>query len=167
MGSRALGALEKVNLWVGKWAGFITLIVMVACVIEVVARFAFNRPTHWAYEFEQLSFAIYYILIGGFVLIHKGHVAIEILYMRFGPRTQLLIDVLLTYPFLLITSAGLAYMGWDVAWDSMRIWEHTYTSWAPPIWPVKLAVPVGSALLALQVLVNYARRISELRGGLR
>jgi len=165
MGVRALNIIDKLNQFVGRWTSYITLAVMGGCVIEVVCRFVFNKPTRWAYEFEQLSFAIFYILIGGYVLYLRGHVSIEILYARFGPRIRAFLDLCLTYPLLLIMSVGLAYIGLNFAVESMEIWEHSYTSWAPPIWPTKLALPIGSTLLALQVLANYIRRIIEVGRG--
>lgn len=155
--------MERINDWTGKIVRYIVLATMMACVVEVVARYFFDRPTIWAYEFEQLTCAIIYILIGGFVLYHRGHVRVEVIYVKLRPKAQSFVDLFLSYPLMLIMSMGLTYFGALHAIDSMKIWEHTYTSWAPPIWPVKLMIPIGSILLALQVVSDFMRRIASLR----
>ena len=39
-------------------------------------------------------------------------------------------------------------------------WEPTYSAWNPPVWPVKLAIPVGTGLLALQGLAKLLEDIA-------
>jgi TRAP-type mannitol/chloroaromatic compound transport system permease small subunit len=155
--------VDKINDWTGRVVRYIVLAIVGACVVEVVARYFFDSPTIWAYEFEQLTCAILYILIGGYVLFQKGHVRVEVIYVKLSPKTQSYIDLFLSYPLMFIMSMGLTYFGSLHAFDSIRIWEHTYTSWAPPIWPVKLMIPIGSILLALQVISDFIRRISSIR----
>jgi TRAP-type mannitol/chloroaromatic compound transport system permease small subunit len=161
---RTLAVVDAINDRVGRAVSYLVLATMGACVIEVVARYVFNRPTIWAYEFEQLTCAVLYILVGGFVLYHDGHVRIEVLYAKFGHKLQAFIDVVLCYPLLLLMAGGFTYVGVIFAWESIVIWEHSYTSWGPPLWPVKLMLPLGSLLLTFQVAANYLRRIMALTG---
>ena len=47
-----------------------------------------------------------------------------------------------------------------MARESISSWESSYSAWNPPIWPVKLAIPVGTALLVLQGLVKLLEDIA-------
>ena len=42
----------------------------------------------------------------------------------------------------------------------MSSWETSYSAWNPPIWPVKLAIPIGTGLLVLQGLVKLLEDIA-------
>jgi len=44
-----------------------------------------------------------------------------------------------------------------MAWASIQQGETTGTPWSPPIWPVKLAIPVAGLLLLLQGIANLLR----------
>lgn len=167
MGIKILTIIDWINEWVGRATTYLILAVMGATVIEVVCRYVFNRPTIWAYEFEQLSLAVVYILVGGYVLYHRGHVAVDVLYIKLSPRTKTVIDMALSFPLMLIMAGVLAYTGTLYARDSMKLWEHTYSSWSPPIWPVKLMIPIGSSLLVLQLIADFTRRLITLRSGSR
>lgn len=160
MNREILETVDTINNCTGKITGYVILTTMGACVIEVIARYIFNKPTIWAYEFETLSCAIVYIMVGGYVLLHKGHVRIEVVYDRLSPKVRSFIDIAISYPLLLFMSAIYTYVGVIFAIDSIKITEHSYTSWGPPLWPVKLFLPVGCFLLFIQVLVGYLRLLS-------
>ena len=52
--------------------------------------------------------------------------------------------------------SAIAY-GWEMAWASIQQGETTGTPWNPPIWPVKLAIPLAGLLLLLQGVANLLR----------
>ena len=53
---------------------------------EVVARYMFNSPTSWATEATTMLFVAYTILSGGYLLLHRGHIKVDIFYQQFSPR---------------------------------------------------------------------------------
>ena len=63
-----------------------------------------------------------------------------------------------TLSTIFVLYAGtLVWIGWDMAWASIQQGETTGTPWNPPIWPVKLAIPVAGLLLLLQGIANLLR----------
>ena len=40
---------------------------------------------------------------------------------------------------------------------SMKMVEHSPSQWGPPIWIIKMALPVGASLLALQCIAEIIR----------
>jgi TRAP-type mannitol/chloroaromatic compound transport system permease small subunit len=51
----------------------------------------------------------------------------------------------------------MTYTGWFFYWDSQKMWEVSFTDWAPPLYPVKFTVFLGSLLLLGQGAANFAR----------
>ena len=52
---------------------------------------------------------------------------------------------------------ALIWIGTQMAWTSYLQSETTSTPWDPPIWPVKMAIPIAGLLLMLQGIVNLLR----------
>ena len=148
--------MDRLNDWCGWLVGLQILFVVGVIVYEVILRYGFGAPTLWANEVMIYLTAVAYLLGGGYALLHRRHVAVDVLYARFSPRTRARLD-LVTLIFFLFYLGTLIWAGWLWAWDSMKLGETTGTPWNPPIWPVKLAIPVAAALVLLQGIANVIR----------
>jgi TRAP-type mannitol/chloroaromatic compound transport system permease small subunit len=122
----------------------------------VVMRYFFNSPTVWAYELSGWLLGPLWLLGGAYVLLHDEHVRLDILYKRFTPRKRAIIDLVTFTLFLFYCSLILIY-GWDYFLYSFAKNEHSLTVWGPPIWPLKLMIPVGAAFILLQGIAKYIR----------
>jgi TRAP-type mannitol/chloroaromatic compound transport system permease small subunit len=49
--------------------------------------------------------------------------------------------------------------GYRFAADSVNFDEHSFTEWGIQYWPVKLAIPIGAALLLLQGLSKLIKDV--------
>ena len=54
---------------------------------------------------------------------------------------------------------ALVWVGSEMAWSSFLQSEGTGTPWNPPIWPVKMAIPIAGLLLLLQGIANLVREL--------
>lgn len=149
-------AVDATNNWVGLIAGCSIILVTFAVVWEVVAR-AFGQPTIWSNESSIYISAATYLIAGGYGLLYNRHVRIDVLYGWLSERTQTRLDVL-TLLFTLGYAGALIWVGGKDFYTAFSQGETTGTPWNPPIWPVKLAIPVAGTLIALQVIVNTLRR---------
>lgn len=86
----------------------------------------------------------------GWTLKHNGHVRVDVLYGRLSKRAQLWIDLLGTLFFLLPMVGLVLWLSWPIVMESLRIREMSPDAGGLPRWPIKLAVPIGLVLLALQ-----------------
>ena len=161
---RLADKIDSINNWIGKTISVIILVTVAATVIEVIARYLFNSPTSWAYEVEMFTCGIVYVFVGAYVLLHNGHVGVDMIYNRLNLKWQLWINLIVVYPLILIMTLVLVYIGWDFAWTSFVTAERSYTSWAPLLWPVKISLPIGSALMVLQVISKILRDVNKLKG---
>jgi len=155
---KALSIAESLNQWMGQILGSFFYVLMVIMIYEVIARYVFDAPTNWAYELCVFFFSVACLLGGGYLLLHKAHINIDILYNHLSPRGRAIID-LCSAPFFFIFIAILLWQGTIFFWNSLSYWEHSTTVWAPPLYPIKLALPVGAALIFLQGLVKFIKDI--------
>lgn len=146
----------RVNEWVGRVAGLLIVGVVVVILREVVARGAFNAPSVWADESMTYLAGLAYALGGGYTLLHRKHVLVDLVYQpvaRRGGGLKKLFDVV---GFVLFATycATLIWYGAKLGLESLAVHEGSGTLWNPPIWPLKMAIPVAGALLLLQGIAN-------------
>lgn len=158
---------EKIDIWVSKLGEIVSIILLItvaATVIEVISRYFFNSPTAWAYEIEMFTCGVLYVLVGAYVLQKDGHVGVDMFYRNMPRKWQLIMNILVIYPLILVMMVLLVYIGFKFAWSSYIIKERSYTNWAPLLWPVKVSLPIGSTLMVLQLFSKIIRDIYILRG---
>jgi TRAP-type mannitol/chloroaromatic compound transport system permease small subunit len=111
-------------------------------------------------RFERTVYltAVAYLMAGGYTLLHRRHVIVDIVYAGLSRPARLYLD-LLTFILFALYMGALIWFGWHFAWTSFQQGETTGTLWSPPIWPVKFAIPFAGALLLLQGLANLIRDV--------
>jgi TRAP-type mannitol/chloroaromatic compound transport system permease small subunit len=83
-------------------------------------------------------------------------VRIDLIYGVLPPGPRLVADII-SFAFFSIYVVALIWVGTQMAWSSFLQSEGTGTPWNPPIWPVKMAIPIAGVLLFLQGIVNLIR----------
>lgn len=111
-------------------------------------------------------FSLIFLLGGAYALKHNAHVRIDLVYGRLSKRTQAWIDLVGTLLFLIPMSLGVIYLSWDWVANAVAIREMSPDVGGLPRWPIKIALPVGFALLALQGLSELIKRLAFLTGHL-
>jgi TRAP-type mannitol/chloroaromatic compound transport system permease small subunit len=97
-----------------------------------------------------------YLLVGGYALLHRRHVRIDLILGLVSPRAAKILD-LVVLPFLVAYALALVYAGGGLAWTSFMQSEGTGSPWNPAIWPVKACIPLAGVLLLLQAFSNLFR----------
>ena len=154
--------VDALNGWAGLLWGLTVLFVTAAVIYEVVMRGVFNRPTIWSNEAVIYVSAMTYLIAGGYALLHRAHVRIDVLYERFTAKTRARLD-LFTFIFFVLYVGTLIWVGTASAWMSYGQAETTGTPWNPPIWPVKFTIPLAGVLLLLQGIANLLRDLGVAR----
>jgi TRAP-type mannitol/chloroaromatic compound transport system permease small subunit len=146
----------RTNEWVGRVAGLLIVLVVLIILKEVVFRGAFNAPSVWGDESMTYLAGMAYALGGGYTLLHRKHVLVDLAYGPIAKRGGSLkhsVDIIgfLVFSIYCLT---LVYFGWDMAVTSIEQDEGSGTLWNPALWPVKLTIPLAGLLLFLQALAN-------------
>lgn len=154
-----LQAIDRINEQTGKVVSYLILFLVGVILYEILVRYLFNSPTIWAHETSQMIYGAYVILLGGYVLQRGGHVNVDILYHRFKPRTRAIID-LFTWLLFFYFCGLLLWKGGEMAWDSFKVLETEPTAFAPPVYPIKMMIPLGALLILLQGLAKFIRDLT-------
>lgn len=160
-----LRAVDGLNEWTGRIIAFATLFIVLFTIYDVGSRALFARPTDWAFEVTKQLYALHFMLLGGYALLHRTHVEVDVFKERLSARGQALLDVLgyliFFLPFLIVL------LVWSIRFAS-RSWasgETTYGILAIPVYPIKTVICVAAVLLALQAIATFARALSVLLQG--
>jgi TRAP-type mannitol/chloroaromatic compound transport system permease small subunit len=151
--------IDRISSASGRILVWWTVLAVAIITFEVVMRYVFNRPTNWGHESMTLIFGMQYILCGAYAHHAKAHVRVDVVYQAFSPRNKARMDALTALLFFLYIGV-MTYTGWFFYWDSQMMWELSFTDWAPPLYPVKFTVFLGSLMLLLQGFVNFLRDVA-------
>lgn len=155
---RVLGGVDTVSEWSGKVLSMLIIIMISILLLEITLRYVFNAPTIWAHETCQHLFGSYSVLAGAYVLLHFQHVKVDVVYMRFPPRGRAILDLVTSLLFFLFIGLMLVY-GVRMGWLAVKVMESSFSPWGPPIYPLKLTVPVAALLILLQGLAHFIRSL--------
>ncbi|MCP4623359.1 MAG: TRAP transporter small permease subunit [bacterium] len=150
--------IDKTNEWVGKAVSFLLIPLVLITAYEVVMRYIVERPTIWSWDLNIQIFAAIIMLGGGYTLLNKNHVVVDVLVMNMGARKRAILDLITSFFFfmgMLVLLAG----GWEMAWLSFNARETMPTIWAPPYYPMKMLIPAGTLLVVLQGISELLKNI--------
>jgi len=151
---RLLKTIDGISEWSGKLFAYVLWPGVAVLVYEIGARYLFNAPTIWAHGTSQRIFATYYVIGGAYVLLHKSHINMDVIYSRFSLRTRAILDVIGASLFFAFCGV-LLWWGADFAWGSLIRLEPDNTPFRAPLYPVKLMIPLGALLILLQGLTKF------------
>lgn len=157
--TRVAAFFDWLNERAGRIAALLLLPAMTVTLVEVVLRYVFNSPTVWASESLQILFGFYFLLGGGYTLLHNGHVRVDVLLISAPHWARRAADVFAMLIAMFYCSV-LLWIGGEQALDSIRLLERAESVWAPYIWPVIAAIPVAAALMLLQAFSRIVRSLT-------
>lgn len=152
----ALSVIDNISEWTVRIIGFVIPLIVVLIGYEVVMRYIFNQPTIWVHELSLLLWGSLFMLAGAYILLHGGHVNMDLVYARLSPRKRAIIDLVTSLLFFFFCGV-LLWKGWIMASKSLAILEHSGSFWNPPVYLVKLTIPLGAFLLILQGIAKFVR----------
>lgn len=148
--------VDSTNQWLGRIGIYGAGVIILIGTVEVIRRTVFNDPTHWGWELNSLILCVYIVLGGGYVTLIDGHIRMDVVYEHFSPRQKALVNVLLSFLFFAFTIVLLWHL-WEMGWHSLMIREHDFTVWGPPLYPVKMLLPIAVMLVLLQGIARFIR----------
>ena len=161
---RFIFGVDYLSRTIGHAFAWCIIILTLGTSYEVFVRYALNDPTSWAFDFSYLLYGALFYMAGAYTLSRGGHVRCDIIYRLLRPRTQAGIELVLYVFFFFPGVLALVVAGWQYGYDSMRIQEVSVNSPAGvPIWQLKMLIPFGAGLLALQGLADVLRCVACLR----
>jgi TRAP-type mannitol/chloroaromatic compound transport system permease small subunit len=150
--------IGKINLFLGKILQWTILPICAIVMLEVVARYVFNRPTVWAWDVNVQLQAFMATLGGGYVLLNDGHVRVDILVAKFDRRSRAILESF-TGSLTIFVLGILTWQLISMAATSVKYLEVGWSYFAPPVYPLRILMAFGSLMLFLQAIVMFLNNL--------
>ena len=154
--------IDAINDQFGTLANWLVLFACLISTGNAIARYAFSTSSNAWLEVQWYMFAGMVLLGGPYTLKVNEHVRVDLIYSALSERARIWIDIVGCLLFLLPICVILVYFTWPWFVESWRIDETSSNAGGLIRWPVKLILPVGFALMALQGVSELIKRIEAL-----
>jgi len=155
---KVLAIIDAIPLYSGRLFAFLSILVIMIIMAEVIARYIFNSPFIWSHESMTFASAFLYTLGGGYVLCERGHVSVDIIHKHLSVKGKAILNIIASlfmfFYIIILTQTTLNY-----ALRSISILGRSGTPWNPPVYPVKTAIFIAVILILLAAIGNLIRDI--------
>lgn len=154
--------LQVLTKLVGVIAGVLVLYCAFSIVWEVIARGLLNSPTEWVMEIST-----YCVLIAGFLgmgvaYAGKKHIHVDIFVSKMSPKTLTYVEVLTSLIGIFYSFIFMIY-SWNMAILSLEMNNCAPTTLGTPLWIPQLSMPIGFAVLCLQIIRTLLEDIIKIK----
>ena len=159
-------AISLLSEWSGRTVRWLLVPLIISIAYDVFMRYVFNAPTIWSFALSYMLGATVIMIGFAYVLYHRGHVSVDLIYSKFPTKVKLIIDIVFTiiffFPlFLMLTKVSVEHAIWSCSVHETA----TDSVWFQIIWPFKIVVALGFALLFLQGVANFLKDVMQLIQG--
>lgn len=158
-----MAIIDRFIKQIGTVVSWLTLLLVLVIVIDVLMRYVFNTTSAASFELEWHLFALIFMLGASYTLQQDKHVRVDVFYHRFSEKNKAWVNAVGT-AFLLLPFCAIA------CWESLSFVESSFifkeTSPDPGGLParyiIKACIPIGFFLLGLQGINLLLRSITTL-----
>jgi len=155
-------AVDWLDEQVGQTLKWLVLFASLISAFNALMRYTIHYSSNAWLEVQWYMFAGMVLLGGPYTLKVNEHVRVDLIYSAVSERVRIWIDILGCLLFLLPICIILIYFTWPWFLDSWRIDETSSNAGGLIRWPVKLILPLGFALMALQGISELIKRVEAL-----
>jgi TRAP-type C4-dicarboxylate transport system permease small subunit len=148
-----ISAVHGLSRLLGVVAALMILVSIVVVCQMVFVRTVLGESSIWQTEFVMYLLVAATFIGAPYILLTRGHVAVDVVPLMAGPRTRRALH-------FVGSLIGLGFCGLFL-WAAIPWWHEAFTSgettpsiWRARMWIPTLAVPVGLGLLCLQYLAE-------------
>src|SRR6476620_10559919 len=157
-------AIDLLNQKLGDVCNFLVLAACIVSAGNAMVRYAFGYSSNSLLEMQWYMFAVFVMFGASYTFKRNEHVRVEILYLMLSERGQLWLDLIGTLCFLIPSCLLLSYLSLPFFSYSYATLEMSGNAGGLVRWPIKVVLPVGFFMLALQGFSEVIKRIAALKG---
>lgn len=155
--------VDALNRIVGRVVMLMIFAMIGVLLYASISRTAFNLPPIWVVEMSQFMLVAYFLLGGGYSMQLGAHVRMDLFYAKWAPKKQAYTDSItafcLVFYLVVLLLGGISSTGYAIEYG-----QKNYSSWAPPLAPIKIIMTVGILLMLLQAIAVLFKDIARARG---
>lgn len=153
--------IDRLNEACGRVLPWAVLAAVLLAVGNALAR-KFDAGSNALLEAQWYLVSAVFLLGAGRVLKLDEHVRIDLLTSRLSPRGRLWADIAGLLSMVLPVTLLMLWLSWPWFVGAWASHEVSASAGGLPLWPARLLVPVGFALLAAQAIALLIRRVAAL-----
>ena len=157
-------SVETTSRVVGRFSMYLVFAMIGILLYEPIARNFFDKSSIWAVEMAQFTMAAYYLLGGGYSMMLKGHVRMDLLYGRWSDRKKATVDAI-TCLFLIFYLVFLLVGAYSSIEYAVMYGQKNRSAWAPYMAPIKIIMGAGVLLMLLQAIATFFKDLAKASGG--
>ena len=143
--------IDAINEKTGLFAAWLTTVMVLTVVYDVVMRYGFKKGNIAVQEMEWHLFAVVFLIGAAYSLKKDAHVRVDILYSKFSRKKKAWVDLLGTFIFLIPFSIMIIYSCRGFIESSWAVREISPDPGGLPCrYILKAMIPAGFILLILQ-----------------
>lgn len=155
--------LENITRKEGDITSFLIYPLLAIVVYEVFMRYAFNAPTSWGFEATTFLYGLHYMFGLAYTDVYDGHVKVDIFTALTSQKIQNVLKIITNLIFFMPVMTFMTLWSAKFAYMSFQGLEVNSTSWAPPIWPLKILMALCFLFLLLQGIANLLKDINSIK----
>jgi len=160
-------AIDAINDRLATVANGMVLAACLICAGNAAMRYAFDLSSNAWLEIQWYLFAGVVMLGASQTLRLNEHVRVDIAYLHLSERGREWLDLAGTALFLVPSMIAIAALSWPFFLQSWDVQETSTNAGGLLRWPVKLLLPLGFTLVALQGVAEIVKRAAALAGRTR
>ncbi len=149
---------------IGKWMSWLILVAVIVSAGNATIRYLVSSSSNAWLELQWYLFSATFLLVAPWTLQQQEHIRIDIVNARLSKRVRDWIELLGHIFFLMIVCGVMFYYGAIFAQKSFQSGEISPNAGGLIVWPAKILIPIGFALLLLQGVSEIIKRIAIMRG---
>lgn len=157
-------AVDRISDEAGRFAAVCVIAATVVCVGNALMRYGLNLGSNAWIEAQVMLFGAMMYFGGAQTLRLNEHIRIDIVYGALSERARLWIDTLGFLFALLPVCVLMTWLSWKLFATSWVSQEVSANAGGLPVWPSKVSIPIGFALLTLQAVSELIKRVAALQG---
>jgi TRAP-type mannitol/chloroaromatic compound transport system permease small subunit len=157
-------AIDGLNTRIARAVFWLVLVVTFVSSGNALVRYSLGVSSNAWLELQWYLFAAVFLFCAPYTLLRNEMVRIDVIVGRLSARTQSVIDILGTLFFLLPMTIGIGWLSWPVFVEAFQRHEMSSNAGGLIVWPARLMIPVGMALMAAQGLSQLIKLVAFLRG---
>jgi len=137
-------------------------LLIVIVIVDVIMTYFFNAPLQWALEVSEYALAFIAFLGAGWLMREEGHLRFEMVLEKLPQKVRSILEIFISIVCLLV-SLVIVWSGIEVVislYEKGALFE-SVLQW--PRWPLIASIPVGFALLAIQLFGRSIQHIKNVR----
>ena len=156
--------IHKIVMWLGKGASYLMPLLAFIVVFGVVARYAFDAPTIWAYDSSLFLFGYVAALGGAYAQQKRAHINVDILYLTVSPKVKNIFN-LISYSLGIYFLVIIFYVSIGKYNEAIEFDYRRQSEWAPIMWHIWIMLCIASSIFTMQLVRDMIAEFYHLTTG--